>query len=292
MIKNLVIGSGGIAGLAFLGALKELQEQKYLDLNKIECFCGCSIGTFIIFLILIGYTIDDIILLAIRMDFKDFLDIKAEDAISFFHNYGFDNGQKLKQILEKLATKNGRYPSNAAVTFQGLYERTGKQFIVTVVCLDTKEVKYLDHKNSPDLSVIDCIRASMAIPFLFQPVKINGKSYIDGGVIKAFPIELFRKKKEETFGIKSSHMHRFFDNHDTEDITNIISNFKNYVLHVFYCPATNSYKIPKDMQYIETDIKGDGLQINNSFANRQQYIHYGILDAKKYLKNLAINKND
>ena len=87
MIKNLVIGSGGIAGIAFLGALKELQEQKYLDLNKIECFCGCSIGTFIIFLILIDYTIDDIILLATRLDFKDFLDIKAEDAISFFHNY-------------------------------------------------------------------------------------------------------------------------------------------------------------------------------------------------------------
>jgi NTE family protein len=31
-------------------------------------------------------------------------------------------------------------------------------------------------------SVVDAIRASCALPFLFQPVKINGKSYLDGGI--------------------------------------------------------------------------------------------------------------
>ena len=292
MIKNLVLGSGGVSGIAFLGALKELQQQNYLDLSKIECYCGCSIGSFISYLLIIGYTIDDIITLATKMDFKDFLDIKAEDAISFFHNYGFDNGKRLRNILEKIATRNGRNPLDKDLTLKDLYNRTGKRFIITVVCLDNRKPVYLDYKKYPDLNVIDSLRASMAIPFLFQPVKLKDKYYIDGGVIKSFPIEIFHKHKEETFGIKSSYMHRFFDNHNTEDITDVMSNFKNFVLHVFYCPATNSYKIPRDMKCLVTDIKGDGLQITNSTNLRLKYIECGVLDAKNYLKNLDINKDE
>lgn len=285
MIKYLVLGSGGISGLAFLGALKELHKQEYLDLKNIKSYCGCSIGALISYLLLIGYTLNDLIYLGIKMDFKDFLEINAEDALSFFNNYGFDRGKKMKLILESFTTKRG---INKNITLKDLYDITQKHFIITVVCVNTRKVEYLDYKKNPDLSVIDCIRASMAIPFLFQPVILNDKCYIDGGVVKAFPIEIFRKYKNETFGLKSKHMERFYDNKD-KNLTETIENFKNFILQVFYCASTNSYRIPSDMKYIETDIHGDGLKINNEKEERIKFINYGIYDTQKYLKNLYNN---
>jgi hypothetical protein len=46
------------------------------------------------------------------------------------------------------------------------------------------------------------------------------------------------------------------------------------------------------MKCLVTDIKGDGLQITNSTDLRLKYIECGVLDAKNYLKNLDINKDE
>ena len=288
MFKNLVLGSGAVSGLAYLGALKELIKQKYLNLEDIENYCGCSVGSLIALFLIIGYTIDDLILLTRKLDFKDFLDIKAEDALSFFHNYGFDNGKRIQLIIELFLTKRN---FNKDVTLLELYNITNKNLIITTVCLNTKTAVYFNYKKTPDCKVVDCIRASMAIPFLYQPVKIQNEYYIDGGVVKSFPIEYFRKEKELTFGLKSKHTNRYLDNHDTEDFTNSIDNFKNYVLHIFYCPAVNSYRIPSKMTYLEVDIIEDGLNVDNNVENRMKYINCGILDAKEFLSNINAPKN-
>ena len=283
MIKNLVLGSGAAAGIAFFGALKVLSEEGYLNFDTIEVYCGCSIGSLICTLIMCGYTVDDLILLTTRMDFKDFLDVKADDAISFFHNYGFDNGTKMKSILSILLKKKN-IPQD--ITLKGFHELTGKKIILSVTNLESKKIEYLHWEKYPDYKLIECLHASMSIPLLYQPVVINNKSYIDGGVIKSFPIEIFRKEKEETFGIGTLCFNRFNDNHNTMDFPCVMSNFKNYILHVFYCAASNSYHIPKDMKYIITDIKGDGLKVDNDTETRLRYVQCGVEQAKKYLESI------
>ena len=44
-INTLVLEGGGIYGIAYIGALKELQSK--LDFDKIEYFCGTSVGSLI-----------------------------------------------------------------------------------------------------------------------------------------------------------------------------------------------------------------------------------------------------
>ena len=46
-INTLVLEGGGIYGIAYIGALKELQSK--LDFNKIKYFCGTSVGSLISF---------------------------------------------------------------------------------------------------------------------------------------------------------------------------------------------------------------------------------------------------
>ena len=59
------------------------------------------------------------------------------------------------------------------------------------------------------------------------------------------------------------------------------------ILHIFYLPAKNSYRIPKNMKYIEITIPGDCLQIDNDIETRKKYLMCGYLEVEKYLKNLS-----
>lgn len=66
------------------------------------------------------------------------------------------------------------------------------------------------YKQDPDeFPVAKAVRASAAIPFLFQPVRVSGATWVDGGLISDFPIELFDRPNSAdprwpTFGIRLS----------------------------------------------------------------------------------------
>jgi NTE family protein len=63
----------------------------------------------------------------------------------------------------------------------------------------------------PDaLPIVDAVRASMSIPFFFEPYTLpNTKvSFVDGGMLQDFPIEAFDRPDGQsrwpTFGVKLS----------------------------------------------------------------------------------------
>jgi NTE family protein len=54
-------------------------------------------------------------------------------------------------------------------------------------------------------NVADAVRASMSIPFYYEPVKMAGSVFVDGGLLSNFPIGLFDDRPDwPTFGIKLS----------------------------------------------------------------------------------------
>jgi NTE family protein len=51
--------------------------------------------------------------------------------------------------------------------------------------------------------VADAVRASMAIPYFYEPVNLKGRYLVDGGLLSNFPIGLFDNIDDwPTFGIK------------------------------------------------------------------------------------------
>ena len=51
-INTLVFEGGGIYGLAYIGALNELQKR--IDINQIKYLCGSSVGALVAFSIALG----------------------------------------------------------------------------------------------------------------------------------------------------------------------------------------------------------------------------------------------
>jgi len=74
-------------------------------------------------------------------------------------------------------------------------------------------------------NLIDAIVASCCLPVLFSPKIIDGVHYVDGGVLKNFPVSTIRKDCEKVIGINAS--------------VKVVDEFKLSILNV----ASRSYEL-------------------------------------------------
>src|SRR4029078_3800363 len=61
--------------------------------------------------------------------------------------------------------------------------------------------------DADEFSVARAVRASSAVPFAFEPVRVGGATWVDGGLLSNFPVQLFDSSHAPswpTFGIRLS----------------------------------------------------------------------------------------
>lgn len=198
-INNLVLSGGGVKGLATCGALKRLIELSdasddvVLDIKNI---LGVSIGAVIGFLYVIGYTPTELIDILYKKDFNDLISISLR---SIFSYYGVDTGDSLLTYIKELALKKG---VKGDITFSQLYQKNNIKLQVNATNLTKKCQTTFDYTSYPDLSVLQAIRMSFSIPFVFSCVHFEDCVYIDGGLSDNYPIEMYDHDKSHTFGIQ------------------------------------------------------------------------------------------
>src|SRR5689334_6878597 len=73
-IKNLVFEGAGIRGIAYCGALKELEDRGLM--TKVERTAGTSAGALMAMAVSLGYNSDELSQIISQTDFKDFNDGK------------------------------------------------------------------------------------------------------------------------------------------------------------------------------------------------------------------------
>jgi len=177
--EEIVISSGGINGICLLGALNVC--YKYNSLRNIKYFTGCSFGSIICFLLVIGYTLDEINKIIFNIDFTKFQDLKISN---FIDKCGMDDGSKMHNLLKAtLLNKN----INFLITFKELYEMTNKTLTFTVTNITNGLSEYHNYINTPDYSVLLSLRMSITIPMVFTPIIFKDNYYVDGALLDPFP---------------------------------------------------------------------------------------------------------
>lgn len=56
---------------------------------------------------------------------------------------------------------------------------------------DDFQLKWLNHIETPNLSVALAMRMSASIPFFFEPVEFEGHLFVDGGLVRNLPVDAF-----------------------------------------------------------------------------------------------------
>ena len=188
--ETLVLSSGGMNGLIILGALNYLYSIG--KLKEIKNYIGCSVGSIISLLLIIGYTPFEISQRVIDTNMEK--ELRVIDLKNLSTNFSLYSHTILLNIFEKLITdKLGFIP-----TMKELHETFNVNLEITVYNYSKMCVEYINHENTPNelCSIVVC--ASCSIPVVFNYVKINEQKYIDGGILEPFPISFAKEKYKDS----------------------------------------------------------------------------------------------
>jgi len=228
MIENIVFSGAGSRIYIFVGFIKALDEHNLL--SNIKSVIGTSSGALIAVLCVLDFKYSEIEEIMLKINTSNLKNINSENIISFFNDYGLDDGKNFHRIIKIILNIKVK---NENITFKELYELTNKRLIITATCVNNMNIEYFDYINTPDIPVIKVLLMSISIPIIFKPIKLENKYYVDGGLISHYPIDFFKDEQEKTLGILvTSTMNTFKE----------INNIKDYIYNIMTCPLTNMVK--------------------------------------------------
>jgi NTE family protein len=165
----LVLGGGAARGFAHVGVIRALEQEKI----PIDLVVGTSVGSLIGAIYAADLDSFDLEWTAFKLEKDDLLDYGVLSAVM---GMGLARGDKLEEFVKsrvKVANIEDLKIPFAAVATDLNWG--------TKVVLDSG-------------SVSRAVRASSAIPGVFQPVQHMGKILVDGGVVDNIPISVARAK--------------------------------------------------------------------------------------------------
>lgn len=204
---GVVLCGGGAKGAAHIGVLKVLEEENI----PIDYIAGTSMGAIIGGLYAMGYNANqlDSIITDINWDqmmsnntlrkYRTYEQKRFDDKYMFLLPFdrltlgkdedinasyelttpgGIVNGNNILNLMTSLSLE---YPDS--INFNTL----PIPYACVATDLVSGEPRVL---NSGNISM--AMRASMSIPGVFAPVEIDGKLYIDGGVVNNYPVDVVR----------------------------------------------------------------------------------------------------
>ncbi|MBQ5992177.1 MAG: patatin-like phospholipase family protein [Clostridia bacterium] len=161
---GLALASGGGRGIAHIGVLQVLTEHKV----PIDLISGCSAGALVAAIYAAGtdlYMLEKYLCTLVPKDIID---------PTVVTRGGFLSGNKVSEIVRTL-------------THDLSVNETKIPCFIGAADLETSEFHIFE-----DCKLYEAARASMAIPGVFTPVRIDGHWYIDGGTLQELPVEVLR----------------------------------------------------------------------------------------------------
>ena len=193
---GLVLGGGGAKGVAHIGVLKVLEEAGV----PIDYIAGTSMGAIVGGLYSIGYSADEIdslmrhqdwgMLLSDRVKRSNLTFPEKENSERYVLSLPFGRGKKQLAIQGMIKGQNlQNLFSNLTIGYHDSVDFNQLSIPFACVALnvvDGKECVF--HRGSLPLAM----RASMAIPAVFAPVRLDSMVLVDGGIKNNYPADVVK----------------------------------------------------------------------------------------------------
>lgn len=188
---GLTLSGGGAKGLAHIGILQAIDSAGL----KVDFITGTSMGSIMGAMYAAGYSGDSIEKIARTLDWNLLFSTSPQlRAITIEEKKEYD-----KYAVE-IPFVDGKFKIGKGIiegqelwlkmseVFQPVYDITDfSKLSIPFNCigtdLETGNAVVMDHGN-----IVTAIRASMAIPSVFTPVKYDNHLLVDGGVVNNFPV--------------------------------------------------------------------------------------------------------
>ena len=174
-LVGLALGSGAAFGFAHVGVLKVLEREQI----PIDMIAGSSIGALVGAMWASGFNAAELEKIATDLDQKTaFLKIIGFRDFLLPH-HGFFRGDQVVRFLRGFFEHKTFQMLNMPVKIVGTNLFTGAEAIFD------------------EGDVVEAIRASISIPGIFRPIKIQNQFFMDGGVVDPLPVKVLSR-----YGVK------------------------------------------------------------------------------------------
>lgn len=196
MITHVVFSGGGIKGFCYLGIIRYLYIENLV--KNIKYISGASIGAYFGLVLALQIPIDfienEISIILENIKTNNNLTISKNNFSELFTTFGFLSLDfMMTPILNYLKLKY----NIEDITFIDFIKKTGINLYVFTTCINTASKKIFSADDTPNISVIDAVKASMTIPFLFKSSCIEDEYYIDGVISNSVPMNIFKTVPKE-----------------------------------------------------------------------------------------------
>jgi len=194
---GLVLAGGGAKGSAHIGVLKVLEELRV----PIDAIAGTSMGALVGGGYASGLSAADMEHAVTSVDWNQLFDDdppRAEWPMrrkeeSLRPTFGFSIGRRDGEFRLPKGAISGQevllYLSDLTRGAEGVehFDQLPIPFRAVATDLETGEMVVFDHGPLPF-----AMRASMAVPGAFAPLETQDRIYVDGGLVRNFPVDIVR----------------------------------------------------------------------------------------------------
>lgn len=269
---HLVFAGNAIRSICLLGILR------YIYFNKMEDFiknaAGTSMGSFFCLAFALKIPVDELEKIIIKtIKDENLTVIPTKKCFDFLLNLGFNDSRLyLTGIREYVKNK---YKLDD-ITFMELSKLTGVNIYVSTTKVNDGTNIIFNVNDTPNVSVFEAIAASMCIPMLSKPIKIDNNYYIDGCISNNMPYNVFENINQDNILCVAVFVKSDYDfiiipeTKEGEDI-----NLMEYMKQLFNIIYFNSFK--------------------HTFLNKIEKFKNPLLISNSHIKtsfNFEITKND
>ena len=191
-VVGLTLSGGGAAGLAHIGVLKVFEEAGI----PVDLVTGTSMGSIVGALYAMGYSPAQMEAEVRNTDWRELFEERVDRIYLPMEEKKYDGLFTLSFPVEGTSVMfptglvSGNYIFNLLARlswqFHGMEDflELPRPFLCIATDLESGEQVVLDRGFLPD-----AIRASMSIPSVFEPVWLDGRFLVDGGVVNNMPVQ-------------------------------------------------------------------------------------------------------
>ena len=188
-IKHLVISGGGPSGFYAYGAAKYLSNHDFWNIENVETIYGTSIGAYLGAILCLKYdwdTLDDYI---IKRPLNKIFNVSPEAFFRIWETKGIFGEECLRETLKPLLIAK---ELNVEITLKEFYDYSKIELHMFSVDINDFPLRETDisYKTHPDLTLITALTMTTSIPFIFKPVILNEKCFLDGGIVINYPLNI------------------------------------------------------------------------------------------------------
>lgn len=168
----LVLGGGAMRGMAHVGVFQALERLGF----RLDAIIGTSIGALVGAFAAAGFSTEHMEEVISKVQKEDYFQLnfvkfllKGMRVSSMYRGDTFRD--RLEEMLPPISISELPLP-----------------FFCNSVCLETGGIVFWGSQGLTDISLVDAIYSSCALPGIFEPLERGGYHYMDGGMVDAMPL--------------------------------------------------------------------------------------------------------